>query len=214
MDFEQIQALIAVIGIDLVLSGDNAVVIGAAAAGLPVHQRHKAIAIGILVAAATRVLFAMVAFYLLQIVGLLLAGGLLLAWVAWTMWRDLSQQRKIEKARAEAAVTNGLDPEDESKSTKPVPAEKSFSRALMAIVVADVSMSLDNVLAVAGAARDHLLILVFGLGLSIALMGFAANFLAGLMEKHRWIAYVGAILVTYVALEMIWRGVVEVQAYI
>ncbi len=213
-ELAQIQALVAVIGIDLVLSGDNAVVIGAAAAGLPLHQRHRAIVIGIIVAAVTRILFSMIAFYLLKVVGLLLAGGLLLAWVAWTMWRDLRQQAKNDRARAEAAVSNGLDLHDESKSTRPVPVTKSFGRALMAIVIADVSMSLDNVLAVAGAARDHLTIMIFGLGLSIALMGFAANYLASLMEKHRWIAYVGAVLVTYVALEMIWRGAEEIRPLI
>ena len=213
-ELAQIQALVAVIGIDLVLSGDNAVVIGAAAAGLPLHQRHRAIIIGIVVAAITRILFSMVAFYLLKIVGLLLVGGLLLAWVAWAMWRDLRQQAKNDRVRAEAAVSNGLDLHDESESTKSVPVAKSFGRALMSIVIADVSMSLDNVLAVAGAARDHLAILIFGLALSIALMGFAANYLASLMEKHRWIAYIGAVLVTYVALEMIWRGVVEVRPFL
>ncbi len=197
---EELAAFFTVIGIDLVLSGDNAIVIGTAAAGLPPEQRHKAITIGIIVAAVTRMAFAMVAFYLLQIIGLLLAGGLLLLWVAWTMWR---QVRAESKARAAATNT--------SEEVKPAKvAVKSFRSALIAIVVADVSMSLDNVLAVTGAAKDHLAILIFGLALSIALMGVAANFIARFMDRYRWITYVGIALITYVAGDMIWRGATEV----
>ncbi len=209
---EAFQAFIAVIGIDLVLSGDNAVVIGTAAAGLPAQQRKRAIVLGIVIAAVTRILFSMVAFYLLKVVGLLLAGGLLLAWVAWTMWRDLRRQAREEKRQAALALSEALE-DGAAAAPQPV-VVKSFASALMAIVIADVSMSLDNVLAVAGAARDHLPVLVFGLALSIALMGFAANFLAKLMERYRWIAYVGAALVTYVAVDMMWRGAVEVGPYV
>jgi YjbE family integral membrane protein len=210
MSIEAFQAFIAVIGIDLVLSGDNAVVIGTAAAGLPAEQRKRAIVIGIVIAAVTRIFFSLIAFYLLQVVGLLLAGGLLLAWVAWTMWRDLSRQAREEKRQALSEALEGGSP---APATGPAKV-KTFASALTAIVIADVSMSLDNVLAVAGAARDHLPVLVFWLALSIALMGFAANFLARLMERHRWIAYAGAALVTYVALDMMWRGAAEVEPLI
>ncbi|MBT3361574.1 MAG: TerC family protein [Rhodospirillales bacterium] len=198
---EEFTAFLTVIGIDLVLSGDNAIVIGTAAAGLPAEQRKRAITIGIAVAAITRMLFAMVAFYLLQIIGLLLAGGLLLAWVAWIMWREA---RREANAKAEA-VANGEKP----ANGKPVEI-KSFRSALMAIVIADVSMSLDNVLAVTGAAKDHLMILIFGLALSIALMGIAANFIARIMDRYKWIVYVGIALIVYVAGDMIWRGSMQV----
>ena len=198
---EEFTAFLTVIGIDLVLSGDNAIVIGTAAAGLPADQRKRAITIGIAVAAITRMLFAMVAFYLLQIIGLLLAGGLLLAWVAWTMWREI---RREARARA-AAAANG-----DTAAEEKAPEVKSFRSALIAIVIADVSMSLDNILAVTGAAKDHFFILIFGLALSIALMGIAANFIARIMDRYRWIVYVGIALIAYVAGDMIWRGFTQV----
>ncbi|MBC8158915.1 MAG: YjbE family putative metal transport protein [Alphaproteobacteria bacterium] len=199
---EEVTAFLTVIGIDLVLSGDNAIVIGTAAAGLPAEQRKRAITIGIAIAAITRMLFAMVAFYLLQIIGLLLAGGLLLAWVAWIMWREA---RREANATA-AAEANGDKPAGDKDITV-----KSFRSALTAIVIADVSMSLDNVLAVTGAAKDHLMILIFGLALSIALMGVAANFIARIMDRYKWIVYVGIALIIYVAADMIWRGSVQVS---
>lgn len=204
---DEIAAFFTVIGIDLVLSGDNAIVIGAAAAGLPVHQRHRAITIGIIVAALTRMAFAMVAFFLLKIVGLLFAGGLLLLWVAWNLWRNIRAEAKIRHA----ATANGGDTATE---ISPLPQPKSFRSALVAIIVADVSMSLDNILAVTGAAHEHLVILIFGLALSIALMGVAANFIAGLMNRYRWIVYVGLLLITYVALDMTWRGYQQVAPYL
>lgn len=194
---EELSAFVQVIGIDLVLSGDNAIIIGTAAAGLPAAQRKKAITIGIVIAALTRMAFALVAFYLLKIIGLLLAGGLLLLWVAWNMWRQI---RAEARSRAEASANGSTAADNE-----PPPA-KSFRSALIAIVIADVTMSLDNILAVTGAAKDHLSILIFGLALSIALMGIAANFIARLMDRYRWIVYVGVALIAYVALDMIWRG--------
>lgn len=200
----QMIALLTVIGIDLVLSGDNAVVIGTAAAGLPADLRRRAIVIGIVIAALTRMAFAMVAFYLLKVVGLLLVGGVLLAWVTWTMWRQIRR----DLAQAEPPAPGQLD-----EAAPSTPADQSrgrFRKALLAIIVADVSMSLDNVLAVAGAAKDHAEVLVFGLALSIALMGLAANLIASVMERHRWIAYVGVVLIAYVAVDMIWRGGLEV----
>jgi YjbE family integral membrane protein len=192
----EVEAFFKVIMIDLVMSGDNAIIIGVAAAGLAADLRKRAIVIGIAVAAVTRMMFAAVAFYLLQIVGLLLAGGLLLLWVAWTMWKQFRDQQKAE---AEAKANGG------ENNAQEVPT-KTFRQALIAIVVADVSMSLDNILAVTGAAHEHLYILIFGLALSVALMGVAANFIARVMERYKWIIYVGIALVTYVALEMIWRG--------
>jgi len=203
---EEIAAFFTVIGIDLVLSGDNAIVIGAAAAGLPRHQRRRAITIGIVVAALTRMGFAMIAFFLLKVVGLTLAGGLLLLWVAWNLWRQIREETKASKTEA-ARVKNG-------EPAAPPPPAKSFRSALIAIVVADVSMSLDNILAVTGAAHEHFVILIFGLALSIALMGVAANFIAGLMNRYHWIIYVGLVLITYVALDMIWRGAHQVAEHV
>jgi len=196
-----LSALFQVIMIDLTLAGDNAVVIGLAAAGLPADQRRKAILVGILVSTVLRILLATLATQLLQIVGLLLAGGLLLLWVCWKMWRELQASgRKAAAARS--------DPD--AGSAAGAPARKTFGQAAWQIIVADVSMSLDNVLAVAGAARDHLAVLIFGLGLSIALMGIAASFMARLLQRHHWIAYIGLAVVLYVAVEMIYRGALEV----
>jgi YjbE family integral membrane protein len=190
-------ALTQVILIDLVLAGDNAVVIGIAAAGLPTEQRRRAILVGILAATAMRIGFAFVALELLAIIGLVLAGGLLLLWVSWKMWREL---RASARADEDASF-------DEAE-----PRAKTFRQAVWQIVLADVSMSLDNVLAVAGAARDHPSALVIGLVLSIVLMGVAANFIARLLHKHRWIAYVGLAIIVYVALDMIWRGFWDIYA--
>ena len=194
-------ALAQVIMIDLVLAGDNAVVIGLAAAGLPEAQRSRAILVGIIAATVMRLAFAAVAVELLAIVGLLLAGGILLLWVCWKMWRDLrgpgAEDTEAALLKREAHVRR-----------------KTFRQAAWQIVVADVSMSLDNVLAVAGAARDHPLTLLFGLGLSILLMGAAANFIARLLNRHRWIAYAGLAIILYVALEMIWRGFWEIEPHI
>ncbi|APO71635.1 TerC family integral membrane protein (plasmid) [Rhizobium gallicum] len=194
-------ALLQVIAIDLVLAGDNAVVIGLAAAGLPVVQRKKAILVGILAATVLRILFASVTVQLLSIVGLLLAGGLLLLWVCWKMWREL---------RSQHANGGEIGLEGEA-STGP---KKTFMQAATQIVVADVSMSLDNVLAVAGAARDHPTVLILGLALSIAMMGVAANIIARLLSRHRWIAYVGLLIILYVSLDMIHRGVLEVWPHL
>jgi YjbE family integral membrane protein len=199
---EALSALLQVIMIDLVLAGDNAIVIGLAAAGLPKEQRAKAILVGIIAATVLRIGFALATTQLLQIVGLLLLGGVLLLWVCWKMWRELRSQHGDEDA--EAAIAN-------AEKTGP---RKTFAQAAWQIVIADVSMSLDNVLAVAGAAHEHPTVMVFGLVLSIALMGIAASFIARLLNKHRWIAYVGLAVILYVALEMIWRGSHEVMPYL
>ncbi|MBN8967706.1 MAG: TerC family protein [Rhizobiales bacterium] len=190
-------ALFQVILIDLVLAGDNAIVIGLAAAGLPKEQRAKAILIGIGAATLLRMIFAGLTTQLLQIVGLLLAGGILLLWVCWKMWRELR------------APHHGADDVEALANDETAP-RKTLRQAAWQIIIADVSMSLDNVLAVAGAAREHPWVLVFGLLLSIAMMGAAASFIARLLQKHRWIAYVGLVVILYVAGDMIYRGLLEV----
>jgi YjbE family integral membrane protein len=199
-----LSTLAQVVMIDLVLAGDNAVVIGLAAAGLPDKQRKRAILIGIVTATVLRIIGATIATQLLQVLGLLLAGGLLLLWVCWKMWRELhatpGDHLGNDALLKENAVGRG--------ETAGVP-RKTFGQATLRIVVADISMSLDNVLALAGAAREHPFVLAFGLLLSIALMGLAANLIARLLQKHRWIAYVGLAIILYVACEMIYRGSLE-----
>jgi len=192
-------ALLQVVMIDLVLAGDNAIVIGLAASGLVAKQRGRAILIGILAATVLRIVFAAFTIELLEIVGLLLAGGILLLWVCWKMWRELRKSRHA--ASTDASGDAGAAP-------------KTLAQAAWRIVVADVSMSLDNVLAVAGAARAHPAALVFGLGLSIVMMGIAANFIARLLERHRWIAYLGLAVILYVAGDMIYRGFLEIRPYL
>jgi YjbE family integral membrane protein len=193
---EALTALVQVILIDLVLAGDNAIVIGLAAAGLPAAQRSKAILIGVIAATLLRIVFAGLTTQLLAIVGLLLAGGILLLWVCWKMWREL---RSVTHSSDDVTI----------EGVPEAPPTKTLAQATWQIIVADVSMSLDNVLAVAGAAREHPIVLIFGLALSIALMGVAASFIARLLQRHRWIAYVGLAVILYVAGEMIYRGALE-----
>jgi YjbE family integral membrane protein len=179
-------ALAQVLMIDIVLAGDNAVVIGMAAARVPEALRGKVILWGLAAAVVLRVILAIIAVQLMHVIGLRLAGGILLLWVCWRFWRDISGAHKVEHA----AVDSGA----------------SLRKAVVQIVLADTSMSLDNVLAVAGAARDHIDVLVIGLLLSVALMGAAANVIARLLERWRWISYVGLAVVVYVAGSMIWHG--------
>ena len=192
---DAIAVFFEILAIDIVLAGDNAIVVGALAAGLPADQRKKVILIGVLAALVLRIAFALVVSQLLQIVGLILAGGLLLLWVAWKMWRELRHARE-----------SAGSPEIEGDEHSGVKASKSFASAAWGVALADVSMSLDNVLAVAGAAKDHPQILVFGLILSVILMGIAANFIARYIERYRWIAYVGLAVIVWVAGKMIWEG--------
>ncbi|MET3790307.1 TerC family protein [Aquamicrobium terrae] len=200
-------ALLQVILIDLVLAGDNAIVIGLAAAGLPADQRKKAILIGVLAATVLRIVFAAITVQLLAILGLLLVGGILLLWVCWKMWRELRTSHEEEEEATEALS-------DGQRSTASKIPRKTLMQAAIQIVVADVSMSLDNVLAVAGAARDHFTVLIVGLMLSIALMGLAASFIARLLHRYRWIAYIGLLIILYVALDMIYRGALEVWPHV
>jgi YjbE family integral membrane protein len=204
---ETLTAFFQVIMIDLVLAGDNAIVIGLAAAGLPQEQRTRAILVGIIAATALRILFAGMTTQLLKFVGLLFAGGLLLLWVCWKMWRELRTSPE-EGAAAEALIGYDINADGTIAAHAP---HKTFAQAARQIIIADVSMSLDNVLAVAGAAREHPVVLIFGLGLSIALMGVAASFIARLLQNHRWIAYVGLAVILYVAIEMIYRGAYELR---
>ena len=191
-------AFLSVLMIDLVLAGDNAVAVGLAAGGLPAKDRKKVILYGLGAAVVLRISFALITTWLLGVIGLLLAGGVLLLWVCWKMWREMREQ--AAHADAMAAI-------DGDSSTEPAarPA-KSFKQAFIQVLIADVSMSLDNVLAVAGAAREHPAILVFGLLLSIALMGLAASAIANLLHRFRWIGFVGLAIVLYVAAHMIWEG--------
>ncbi|QIK80000.1 TerC family protein [Sphingomonas piscis] len=193
-------AFLQVLMIDLVLAGDNAIVVGALAAGLPAEQRKKVILIGVLAALVLRILFALIVTQLLQIVGLIMVGGLLLLWVAWKMWRELRHAGQS----AGSEEVHG----DENSGLRPA---KSFAGAAWAVAIADVSMSLDNVLAVAGAARDHPGILIVGLIFAVALMGLAANIIAKYIERYRWIAYVGLIVIVYVAGKMVYDGWVDPQ---
>jgi YjbE family integral membrane protein len=204
---EALVALGQVIMIDLVLAGDNAIVIGLAAAGLPKEQRTRAILIGILAATVLRIGFAAVTTQLLQILGLLLMGGILLLWVAWKMWRELRDGDADETEALEAITEQDINADQKIAGKAP---RKTLRQAVTQIVLADVSMSLDNVLAVAGAAREHPAVLVLGLTLSIALMGLAASFIARLLQKHRWLAYVGLVIILYVALKMVYEGAHEV----
>lgn len=190
-----VTAFFEILFIDIVLAGDNAIVVGALAAGLPAEQRRKVIMIGVAAALVLRIAFALVVSQLLQIVGLVLAGGILLLWVAWKMYREI---RHKDESGGSDEVTG-----DEHSGLKPA---KTFASAAWGVALADVSMSLDNVLAVAGAARDHPYVLVFGLVLSVLLMGLAANVIARYIDRYRWIAWGGLLVILWVALKMIYDG--------
>jgi YjbE family integral membrane protein len=195
LDLSSFAGYLQIVFINVVLSGDNVVVIGMAAAGLAPAMRTKAIAVGIIAATIIRIAFSVVAVHLLAITGLLLAGGLLLLWVCWKMYQELRQ------------------PEDHSSAGDATPAvQKSFTQAVTQIVIADVSMSLDNVLAVAGAAHDNMTALVFGLILSVALMGLAAAQIAKLLARYRWIGWIGLAIIVYVAGNMIYHGSLDLLA--
>ncbi|HVU30115.1 MAG TPA: TerC family protein [Sphingomicrobium sp.] len=188
-------AFFEILFIDIVLAGDNAIVVGALAAGLPAEQRRKVIVIGVLAALVLRIAFALLVTQLLQVVGLVLAGGILLLWVAWRMYREI--RHKNESQGSEEIVG------DEHSGVRPA---RTFASAAWGVALADVSMSLDNVLAVAGAAREHPYVLVFGLVLSVLLMGAAANIIARYIDRYRWIAWVGLLVILWVALRMIYEG--------
>jgi YjbE family integral membrane protein len=193
-------AFLQVLMIDVVLAGDNAIVVGALAAGLPADQRKKVIAIGVIAALVLRIIFALMVTWLLGIVGLVFAGGVLLMWVAWKMYRDVT--------RNEATESPG-SPEIAGDENSGIKSSRSFAAAAWAVAIADVSMSLDNVLAVAGAAKDHPGIMIVGLIFAVALMGIAANVIAKYIERYKWIAWVGMAVIVYVAGKMMYDGWVD-----
>lgn len=198
-----LSAFLQVLMIDVVLAGDNAIVVGALAAGLPAEQRRKVIAIGVIAALVLRLAFALTVTWLLGIVGLVFAGGLLLLWVAWKMYRELHSDPRHEHSAGSPEIEG-----DEHSGLAPA---KSFAAAAISVAVADVSMSIDNVLGVAGAARDHPGILIVGLIFAVALMGLAANVIARYIERFRWIAWFGLVVILYVACKMIYEGWIDPQ---
>jgi YjbE family integral membrane protein len=210
LDYAALAAFLQVIMIDLVLAGDNAIVIGMAAAGLAPDLRRKAILIGILVATVLRIIFALMTTWLMGIIGLILLGGLLLLWVCWKMYRELTTTEH-QVHEAEEALHNADTNADGRIGAKT--GGKTLRQAVTQIIIADVSMSLDNVLAVAGAAKDHFWALIFGLGLSVVLMGAASAFIAKLLNRHKWIAWVGFVIILYVAIRMIYEGTDQVLGH-
>ena len=192
-------ALVQVIVIDLVLAGDNAIVVGLAASRVAPEQRSRVIFWGIAAAVGLRIAFAAVTLQLLAIIGLTLAGGILLLWVCWKMYREIAHRPQAVSVGAAAAGSDG-------QAVGPL----SMWSAVTQIIVADVSMSLDNVLAVAGAAKGHVWVLVVGLGVAVVLMAVAASYIAGLLTRFPWIAWIGLLIILYVALDMMWRGSLEI----
>lgn len=205
ISLSELSALVQVILVDLVLAGDNAIVIGMAVVGLPAHLRGRVLVLGIAAATVLRVIFALLTVQLLQIIGLLLAGGILLLWVSWKLWRELRVQSQQQHAARNIGAMAGGEPVDNARA--PV---KSLRAAVTQIIIADVSMSLDNVLAVAGVARDHLWVLIFGLALSIAFMGLAAAFIARILARNHWIGYLGLAVIVYVSVSMIHEGSLQI----
>lgn len=200
----ELTTILQVIFINVVLSGDNAIVVGMAAAGAPLAIRHKVIFYGIGGAVVLRIFLSLLAVQFLQVVGLLLAGGLLLFWVCWKLFREI-RESAAEHAGTEALMEGGAE-------GVAVESTKTLGDAMWQIMVADVSMSLDNVLAVAGAAREHPYIMAAGLVLSIAIMAAAATFIARLLDRYRWLAWLGLFVILYVAARMVWDGTLEVSA--
>lgn len=194
MDFGTVLDIVQIIFADIVLSGDNALVIGMAAAGLPPELRKRAIFLGMALAAGMRIGFAVIASYLLSIPGILIIGGLLLSWVCWRFYKDIQEFNKKEEEQA------AEQPEGSN----------SFRRALFTILLADVSMSIDNIVAVAAIARDNTTLLVFGLGLAILMMAFFANLIMRVMLKYRWLSYLGLALLVYLSAMMLYDGFHEI----
>ncbi len=203
--FSEIAAFVQVVIVDLVLAGDNAIVVAMAVVGLPKEHRAKVLIIGIAAATLMRVGFALITVQLMGMLGLGIAGGVLLLWVSWKLWRELKEQREEDQAAEDIDEIVHGEP-----LKHPDPPRKSMRQAVTQVIIADVSMSLDNVLAVAGIARDHQWVLVTGLVLSVAFMGLAAAVIARLLARHHWIGFVGLAVIFYVAVAMIWDGVAQV----
>ncbi|MFC3070333.1 YjbE family putative metal transport protein [Phenylobacterium soli] len=207
LDAGAVTAFFQVVLIDVALAGDNAVAVGLVAAALPPKERRRAIFLGLAGAVVMRIGFALIAAQLMQLVGLLLTGGLLLLWVCWKMWRELRESARAEEAEGRAALEEAAGPETETPAALPSRrTAKTMGGALLQILLADLTMSLDNVLAVAGAAHKHPAILAAGVLISITLMGVAASWIARLLHRFRWIGYLGLVIVLYVAVHMIWEG--------
>ena len=187
-----------VILIDLTMAGDNVVIMGTLTSGLPARERQRVIMLGVGMALIFLIGFALIGTQLLRVTGLVLAGGMLLLWVAWNMYREL---------RHAAAPVTADDPD--TATVEGPPRSKTFLQAAIQVTLADLSMSLDNVLAVAATAKDHPAVLFIGLALSVTLMGIAANFVAGLVQRYKWIAWIGLLLILYVAGKMIVEGVIN-----
>ena len=205
IELDALSALAQVILIDIVLAGDNAVAVALAAAGLPLHQRRRVIVTGIALAAVLRVIFALLTVQLLKLPGLLLVGGVLLLWIAWKLAGEL---------RLHAPARNGEEDSASEVRSRPGPPEKTVRQAMVQILIADLSMSLDNVLGVAAVAREHPVVLIIGLALSVAFMGFAASIIARLLERHRWIAWAGVVIIFWVGIVMVYEGGTEVLAFV
>lgn len=205
--FDFIQIVLA----DIVLSGDNALIIGMAAASLSPELRRRAIIFGLIVAAGLRIIFAIFATYLLAIKGLLFVGGLLLLWVSWRLWGDIKLQN-AERA-AEAKKPENIEAGEVVEDGEGPP-RRTMMSALISITIADFSMSIDNVLAVAAIARDNTGLLVFGLVLAILLMGFGATIIMRLMARYPWISYAGLIVLIITSLRMLWEGWPEVAVIV
>ena len=198
MEFDQFSALIQVILVDLVLAGDNVIVIGLVASAFPREIRRRIIIFGLLFAAVARICFTVIAAELLQFSGIMLVGGLLLLWVCWSLWRDVWRTKQSQNSSNYVAKV----------------APSSIKRAALQIVLADLSMSLDNILAVAAIARDHLVVLAIGLVLSIAFMAISADFVSRILGRYRWVAFLGVAVIFYVALSMIWIGMADLAPHI
>ena len=202
----EVTAFLQVVFVDLVLAADNAIVVAMAVVGLPLEQRARVLVIGIAAATVLRVAFALLTIQLLAVLGLMLAGGILLLWVSWKLWRELKAQREEDQAAEDIDdIVHG------APLNHPDAPRKSLRQAITQVVVADISMSLDNVLAVAGIAREHEWILITGLVLSVAFMGLAAALIARLLAKYHWIGYFGLVVIFYVALTMIWDGSLQIM---
>ncbi len=200
MTFDTISNIAQIIFADIILSGDNALVIGMAAAGLAPELRKRAIMLGMALAASLRIFFAVVATYLLAVKGVLLIGGLLLSWVCWRFYRDLRKFNSVE----------GLEQRNVSDASNSGN-NKLFGRALFTILIADVSMSIDNIVAVAAIARDNTQLLIFGLGLAIAMMALFASVIMKIMLRFRWLSYAGLAFLVYLAAVMTYDGAVELK---
>ncbi|MCZ6584911.1 MAG: YjbE family putative metal transport protein [Gammaproteobacteria bacterium] len=205
ISFAEAAAFLQVVFVDIMLAGDNAIVVAMVVVGLPAERRGRVLIVGIAAATLMRVLFALVTVQLLNVIGLSLAGGLLLLWVTWKFWRELKVRHEENQAAEDIDdIVHG------TPLRHPDAPRKTMRQAIIQVVAADVSMSLDNVLAVAGIAGEYQWVLVSGLVLSVAFMGLAATLIARLLARHHWIGFLGVAVILYVSLSMIWKGAIQI----